>query len=83
MALEERIVYDHHVRPDGQIEVRQDTQIWKDGKFLAHNYHRHVLHPGADISQEDEQGKRIAKAVHTPDVIEKWNAAKRAQREER
>ncbi len=80
--LEKRTEYDHHVKPDGHIDVRRDDQIWEDGVFLAHAYHNHVLHPGQDTSQEDEQGKRIAGAVHTPEVIAAfWEAERLRQLE--
>ena len=72
--LEKRIKYDHHVRADHHIEVRQDVQIWEDKVLIAHRYTRHVLHPGQNTRHEDEQGKRIAAAVHTPAVIAEFNA---------
>ncbi len=77
MALEKRIEYDHHVTAMGYIEVRQDTQIWEDGRMLSHAYDRHVLYPGQDTSQEDERGKAIAAAVHTPEVIAAFWEAER------
>lgn len=69
MALEKRIEYRHEVLPDGHIQVRRDDQIWEDGVFLSHAYHRHVLHPGQDTSQEDPETQRIAAVVHTPEVV--------------
>ncbi len=77
MALEKRIQYDQHSRADGQIEIRRDDQIWEDGVFLSHSYHRHVLHPGQDFSQEDVQTKRIAQAIHTPEVVAAFWEAER------
>ena len=69
MALEKRIVYQHEVLEDGKIQVRRDDQIWEDGVFLSHSYHRHVISPGQNFSQENIQARRIALAIHTPKVI--------------
>ncbi len=73
MALEKRIEYEQTVKR-GFIEVRRDDQIWEDGVFLSHSYHRHVMHPGQDMSQEDPETQRIATAIHTPKVIAEWEA---------
>ncbi len=79
MALEKRVEYQHEVLADGHIQVRKDTQIWEDGVFLSHSYHRHVLRPGQDTSNEDELGKAIAALVHTPELVANFLAAERAR----
>lgn len=75
--LEKRIEYQHEVLVDGQIQVRRDDQIWEDGIFLSHSYHRHVIHPGQDTSQENDRCRAIATAVHTPEVITAFREAER------
>ena len=67
--LEKRTVYTQEVLEDSQIQVRRDDQIWEDGVFIAHNYHRHVVSPGQNTDSEDDQTKAIALAVHTPEII--------------
>ena len=82
MALEKRVEYEHHVKANGYIEIRRDDQIWEDGVFLSHAYHRHVLHPGQDVSHEDDQCKRITAAVWTTEVVaDFWEAERRRQLE--
>lgn len=80
MALEKRTSYDQRVLPDGHIEVRRDDQIWEDGVFVAHSYHRHVLHPGASLDNEDARTTAIAQVVHTPEVIAAFWEAERLRR---
>jgi hypothetical protein len=47
------------------IQVRVATIITDDGVEISRNFHRHVLTPDADISQESDEVKRIATAVFT------------------
>jgi len=47
------------------IQVRTATIIKDDGEEISRNFHRHVLTPDADISQESDEVKRIATAVCT------------------
>ena len=75
--LEKQTVYTQEVLEDSQIQVRRDDQIWEDGVFLAHDYHRHVVYPGKNVDNEDEQTKRIAQAIHTPAVVSKFQAEER------
>ena len=76
--LEKRIEYEHHVKADGHIEVRRDSQIWEDGVMIGREpYHRHVIHPGQDTSFEDTQTKNIASVVHTPEIVAAFLEAER------
>jgi len=47
------------------IQIRTATIIKDDGEEISRNFHRHVLTPDADISQESDEVKRIATAVFT------------------
>ena len=52
--LEEVSVVDKiEVLLDGTIQVRRRDQVLKDGVEIAATYHRHVLVPGDDVSNED------------------------------
>ena len=54
MALEEKSVVDKiEVLLAGQIQVRRRDQILKDGVEVAATYHRHVLSPGDELTNED------------------------------
>jgi hypothetical protein len=60
------------VLPKGQIQVRTDTIIEEDGVQLGKSYHRHVLEPGSDISQQDQRVKDVAVIVHTDECKAAW-----------
>ena len=76
MALTERIeIGSREVLADGQIQVRTDTVIERDGVEISRTYHRHVVAPGDDVSGEDESVQIVANAVHTDAVIAAYRAA--------
>ena len=76
MALTERVeIGSREVRPDGQILVRSDTIIERDGIEISRSYHRHVIAPGQDVSNEDISVQRIANAEHTPAKIAAYKLA--------
>jgi urease accessory protein UreE len=76
MALEEKSVVDKiEVLLTGQIQVRRRDQILKDGVEVAATYHRHVLNPGDDITNEDPRVIAIAEATWTPEVITTYQAS--------
>jgi hypothetical protein len=64
---------------NGCIQIRTKTAINEDGKPISSKFHRHVVVPGADVSAEDAKVQAIASAVHTPEVINAFNAASAAQ----
>jgi hypothetical protein len=70
MALEKIIVVDRiEVIENGCVHVRTKTAIVEDGQQISGTFHRHVVAPGADYSQEDAKVQAICAAVHTPEVI--------------
>ena len=80
MALTERIeIGSREVLADGQIQVRTDTIIERDGVIISRAYHRHVISPGDDVSGEHASVQTVANAVHTADVIAAWRAAEAAR----
>ena len=46
--------------------------VYEDGEELSRKFHRHVVHPDADISQEDPEVQEVCKAVHTDAVKQRW-----------
>tara|TARA_R100000656_G_scaffold72381_1_gene54027 strand:- start:69 stop:317 length:249 start_codon:yes stop_codon:yes gene_type:complete len=60
------------VLPMGQIQVRTDTVIERDGVEISRTYHRRVVVPDADTSNEDQRVKDVANTVHTPAVKQAW-----------
>jgi hypothetical protein len=76
MALTERVeIGSREVLADGQIQVRTDTIIERDGVEISRSYHRHVVVPGANLSGEDASVQTVANAVHTDEVIAAFRAA--------
>ena len=61
------------------VHVRTDTVIIEDGEELSRKYHRHVLHPDADISSEDAEVQGVCNAVWTQDVKDTWTTFKADQ----
>ena len=81
MALEEKSVVDKiEVLLQGQIQVRRRDQVLKDGTEIAATYHRHVLSPGDDLTNEDPRVVAIAEATWTPEVIAAYQASLEASR---
>ena len=76
MALEKQIVVDLiETIENGCVQVRTCTRIVENGKQISSTFHRHVVAPGDDYSNEDAKVKAICAAVHTPDVIATYQAA--------
>ena len=79
MALTERTeIGSREVLADGQIQVRTDTIIDRDGVEVSRTYHRKVVVPGQDVSGLDPSVQRIARAEHTKAVIDAFIAARLA-----
>jgi hypothetical protein len=79
MALEKVISVDLiEVIENGCVQVRTKTAIMEDGKQISGNFHRHVVAPGDDYSQEDAKVQAICAAVHTAEVIAAYVAAQEA-----
>lgn len=51
------------------IQIRTATIIERDGVEISRTFHRHVVSPGDDISNEDPKVQAIANAVWTEEVI--------------
>ena len=64
----------HTVRQDCyyQIEVRRDTQTIVERILGIHHYHRHIVQPGDDVSNEHISVQRAAQKYHTPEVTKAW-----------
>ena len=60
---------------NGSIQVRTKTAIKEDGVEISSKFHRHVVAPGADYSNEDARVQAICKVTHTKDVVADYQAA--------
>ena len=75
MALEKQIVVDLiETLENGCVQVRTATRILDDGVAISSSFHRHVVAPGDDYSQEDDRVKAICAAIQTPEVVAQYQA---------
>ena len=80
MALTENTSIDKiEIVGNWNIQVRQATTIEKDGVQVARTFHRWVLTPDMDISDQEQKVKDIANAAWTPEVIAAYNTFKEEQ----
>ena len=64
MALTKETVVDKiEVLESGAVQVRVSTRVLEDGTLLSQSYHRHVLQPGDDLTNEDPKVVAIATAA--------------------
>ena len=81
MALEKQIVVDLiETLENGCVQVRTATRILDDGVAVSSSFHRHVVAPGDDYSQEDDRVKAICAAIQTPEVVAQYQAAQEANK---
>ena len=70
MALTKEIIVDKiEVLEKGQVQVRTATRVMEDGAVLSSSFHRHVLAPDDDLSEQDPKVVAIANATWTPEVV--------------
>ena len=66
MALtKETVIGKIEVLESNAIQVRSAIRVMEDGAMLSQSYHRHVLTPGDDLTNEDPKVVAIANAVWT------------------
>ncbi len=83
MALTKETIVDKiEVLEMGQVQVRTATRVLEDGVALSSSFHRHVLAPGDDLSEQDARVSAIATATWTDEVIAAYQEAQDATLEE-
>ena len=75
MAFTEKQEYKIEVLENGTLQVRRADIILKDGTEVGRQYHRHVLTPGDDVSNEVQRVKDVAAATWTTDVVSAYQAS--------
>ena len=75
MAITKRLEYKEEILPNQTIQIRTTTVVEEDGVELARNRHRHVVHPGDDVTGEVQEVQDIAKALWTDKVIAAYQAS--------
>ena len=63
MFSEVSVIDKIEVLEDGQIQVRRADKILRDSVEIAKTYHRHVLSPNDNLTNEDPRVIAVAKAV--------------------
>ena len=75
MALTKEVITDKiEVLESGQVQVRTATRVLEDGNVLSSSFHRHVLAPGDDLTDQDPRVSAIATATWTPEVVTAYEA---------
>lgn len=76
MALE-KIIKEDKIEIVGDykiVQVRTATIIEEDGVELSRSFHRHVVNPGDDLSEQSIEVQAICNSLHTPEIIAAWEA---------
>ena len=81
MALTEETVQDkiEIVSEHELVQVRTATVIKRDGVEISRSFHRHVVAPNTDISNETAEVQAICATVHTQAVKDAYAAHQAAQ----
>ena len=84
MALTKEVYIDKYevVGPYKQVQCRQATIISEDGVELSRTFHRHVISPGDDVSNESAETQAIVAAVHTQEIKDAYAAHTARQQQE-
>jgi len=73
MALTKNIEIDRiEVVENNTVQIRTATVIEEDGVFISRTFHRSVVVPGDDYSDQEPKVKAICAAVHTAETIKKY-----------
>jgi hypothetical protein len=60
------------------IQVRAATVIKEDGVEISRSFHRHVVDPNSDLTNESDEVKKLAEIYFTDDAKAKHKAAMEA-----
>jgi hypothetical protein len=56
----------------GHVQVREATIITENGQQISRTFHRYLLFPGQDVSDQPSNVKDICKAAWTKEVIKEY-----------
>jgi hypothetical protein len=74
MSLTKEKSYDYEIRTQYKhIQEREKTSIMEDGVEVSSSYHRRVLTPDMDVSNESDEIKGMANALWTDEVKKAWD----------
>ena len=76
MAFTERQEYKIEIVPPyHHLQCRRADIVEKDGKEVGRTYHRHVKHPGDDMTGECAEMQAVATALWTDEVVAAYQAS--------
>lgn len=75
MAFTEKQEYKIEVLPNGTLQIRRADIVLKDDVEVGRTYHRHVLMPGEDVTNEVQRVKDVAAATWTAEVVAAYEAS--------
>jgi len=77
MSVTQKSVVDMiEIVESGAVQVRTANRILdENGSVISSSFHRHVVIPGDDYSNEDARVQAVCAATHTAEVIEAYKAA--------
>jgi hypothetical protein len=78
MALSKVKKDDYEIRTEWKhIQVRTKTSIMEDGVEISYKYHRKVLTPDMDVSEESAEIQALAGALWTDEVKKAYEDSKK------
>jgi len=81
MSLKKVSVYDKiEIVGEFAVQCRRKDSVEEDGKELACTFHRHVLSPDSDLSNEDARVKSVCELIFTEDVKQRWIVKRESQK---
>ena len=75
MAFTKEHEYKVEVLPDRTLQVRRSDIVKEDGVVVGTRFHRHVVVPGADVTNEATVVQLIANAIHDSATVAAYQAA--------
>jgi hypothetical protein len=75
MSFTEHTEYKEEILPNQIIQVRRADVIKKDGVEVGRTYHRNVVVPGQDVSDQPAEVQAIAAALWTEEVVAAYEAS--------
>lgn len=71
--LEKTTIVDKiEVLENGCVQVRAAIRIVDNNKIIASSFHRHVIAPGDDYSNEDPKVQAVCNTIHTLECINNY-----------
>lgn len=73
MSLQKTTEVDQiEVTRTGHVQVREATIITENGQQISRTFHRYVLSPGQDITDQPKKVQDICNVSWTPEVIKEY-----------